>query len=146
MNLFVVAMLCSYALPAVADSQCTTRTTRGFWAYTCDGYLAPAPAASLQPARILGTCTASKDAVWDCEGSVNLGAGILPQTLKGQAIVNANCTGTISYKQTIFGGAAPDLNIRYVVLDDGDVIKGLPTDQGQVLSCVLNRISIHDDR
>ena len=71
---------------------------------------------------------------------------ILPQALQGQANNEPNCTGTITYKQTIFGQPAPDLNIRYVILDNGDSIKGLPIDSGQVLSCVLNRISVQDEK
>ena len=141
---FILVPLCFVALPALAGQNCSPQTTRGFWAYTCDGYLAPAPAAPLQPARILGTCNASKTAFWECEGSVNLAGQILPQTLHGQANNNENCTGTITYTQTIFGQPAPDLNIRYVILDNGDTIKGLPVDQGQVLSCVLNRMSNSD--
>jgi hypothetical protein len=140
-DLFVLAVLGFAAVPALAAPQCTPHTTRGFWAATCDGYLSPAPAAALQPARLLATCTSSRTAFWDCEGTVNLGGQILAQELHGQAINNENCTGTITYAQTIFGQPAPDLNIRFVVLDQGDTIKGLPIDPGQVLSCVLNRIS-----
>ena len=108
---FVLVPLCFVALPALAGQHCSPQTTRGSWAYTCDGYLA---------------------------------GQILPQTLHGQANNNENCTGTITYTQTIFGQPAPDLNIRYVILDYGDTIKGLPVDQGQVLSCVLNRMSNSD--
>jgi hypothetical protein len=144
---FLIAVLGLAALPAVAQQQCSPQTTRGFWVYTCDGYLTPPPPApaELLPSRILGTCTASKTALWDCTGTVNLGGQILDQAqaLHGQAYNNADCTGTITYSQTIFGQPAPDLNIRYVILDNGNTIKGLPIDSGQVLSCVLNRLSIN---
>src|ERR1700686_157963 len=101
---------------------CNQQTTRGFWAFTCDGYLAPAPEAPLLPARLLGTCNASKTAYWGCEGSANVAGQVLVQALHGQAHNNENCTGTITYTQTIFGQPAPDLNIRYVILDEGDKI------------------------
>jgi len=140
-SMLIVMPLCFFAGSAIAGEHCNQQTTRGFWAYTCDGYLAPAAGAALQPARILGTCNTTRTAHWDCEGSVNLGGQILPQGLHGQADNNDNCTGTITYAQTIFGQPAPDLNIRYVILDDGDKIKGLPVDPGQVLSCVLDRMS-----
>ena len=143
---FVLVPLCLLALPVFAGEHCRPETTGGFWAYTCDGYLAPAPAAPLQPARILGTCTASNSAYWVCEGTVNVAGQTLVQALHGQADNNRNCTGTISYTQTIFGQPVPDLNIRYVILDGGDTIKGLPHDPGQVLSCVLNRMSNSDGR
>jgi len=145
-TLIAIAVLSTIALPALAEPSCKAKTTQGFWAYTCDGYLATAQGAALQPARILGTCNATATAFWTCEGSVNVAGQILPQALHGQANNEANCTGTITYTQTIFGQPAPDLNIRYVVLDNGDSIKGLPIDSGQVLSCVLNRISAHDDQ
>jgi len=64
---------------------------------------------------------------------VNLGGTILEQALDGQANNNADCTGTITYTQTIFGQPAPDLNIRYVIWDQGDRISGLPVDAGSVL-------------
>jgi hypothetical protein len=139
-SLVLIAALALNATPALADPACTAQTTRGFWGWTCDGYLAPAPGAPLVPTRIMGTCNASRTAYWDCEGSVNLGGQVLPQTLKGQAVVNGDCTGTITYAQTIFGQPVPDLHIRYYITDQGDGIKGLPTDPNQVLSCVLNRL------
>lgn len=143
-RLFILVPLCFVALPAIADQRCNQQTTRGFWAYACDGYLAPAADAPLEPARILGTCNASNTASWSCQGTVNLAGQTLPQTLHGQANNNANCTGTITYTQTIFGQPAPNLDIQYVILDQGDKIKGLPIDPGQVLSCVLDRISTSD--
>ena len=143
-SLFILAPLCFVALPVLAGGNCSQQTTRGFWAFTCDGYLSPAPEAPLLPARLLGTCNASKTAYWDCEGSANVAGQVPVQALHGQAHNNENCTGTITYTQTIFGQPAPDLNIRYVILDEGDKIKGLPIDPGQVLSCVLNRISTSD--
>ena len=54
-----------------------------------------------------------------------------------------NC---FDYRAAIFGQPAPDLNIRYVILDNGDSIKGLPIDSGQILSCVLNHISVQDEK
>src|SRR5438309_971130 len=134
------AVLCAMAMPAFANDACTAATTRGFYGFTCDGYLAPAPSTPLQPARSLGTCTADRSGFFTCEATVNLAGQPLMQTLKGQAVTSADCTGTITYQQTIFGQPVPDLHIRYFVLDEGDTIKGLPLDSGQVLSCVLKRI------
>jgi hypothetical protein len=141
---FILAPLCMMAIPAFAGDRCGPQTTRGFWGFTCDGYLAPAPAAPLMPARFLGTCVGDRTGHITCEGTANVGGQILIQALTGQANNNENCTGTIKYTQTIFGQPAPDLNVRYFILDDGNVIKGLPTDPGQVLSCVLNRMGSQD--
>jgi len=94
--------------------------------------------------RLLATCTSSKTAYWSCQGTVNLGGTILEQALDGEANNTADCTGTITYTQTIFGQPAPDLNIRYVIWDQGDRISGLPVDAGSVLSCSLHRITKAD--
>lgn len=130
---------------ALGAPHCSDQTTKGYWEASCDGYLTPPPPApqTLLPSRLLGTCTASKTGYFDCKGTVNLGGAVpIEQTLQGQAQNNVDCTGTITYTQTINGHPAPDLNIRYVIRDNGDTINGLPIDPGQVLSCVLHRISI----
>jgi len=139
-----VGLLFVVAAPAPAAPHCTQQTTKGYWEFTCEGYLTPPPPAPavLVPSGTLATCTASKTGFWICEGTVNLGGTILEQALHGQAINNENCTGTITYSQTIFGQPAPNLNVRYVIRDNGDTINGLPVDSGQVLSCVGHRISI----
>jgi hypothetical protein len=127
---------------ASAAGSCTPQTTRGDWVYTCEGLL-PAPA--LTPTRILGTCTASKTGYFNCSGTVNLGGQIIPQTLMGQANNQANCTGDISYVQTLGGAPAGTLEINYVVSRGGDAISGLPTNSNGVLSCSLRRIGKGSD-
>lgn len=93
------------------------------------------------PARVLGTCVTSRDAHWVCSGKVNDGGFILDQGLTGDAQNNENCTGTITYTQTLTGFPVSLLTIDYVILDGGDTIKGLPLNSGGVLSCSLNRLS-----
>ncbi len=134
--LLLVAATC--ANTATASGSCTPQTTRGDWVYTCEGLL---PAPTLTPTRILGTCKASKTGYFSCSGTVNLGGQILPQTLMGQANNQADCTGTISYLQTLGGAPAGTLEINYVVSKGGDAISGLPTNSNGVLSCSLRRIS-----
>lgn len=67
---------------------CTQQTIRGSWMYTCEGAL---PTPNPTPTRMLGTCTASQTAYWTCQGTVNLGGGILAQALQGQANNLPNC-------------------------------------------------------
>jgi hypothetical protein len=145
-SLFIFAPLCLIALPVLAGNNCSQQTTRGSWQYTCDGWLSPAPPTPFQlfPARILGTCTASKTADWACTGTVNFGGTILEQALSGHANNNPDCTGTITYAQSINGYPADPLEIRYAISDNGDTIKGLPVSPNQVLSCQLNRTSNSD--
>lgn len=130
------------ASAAHAAPQCTQQTTRGTWMYTCEGTL---PAPSPTPTRILGTCTGSPSGYFTCAGSVNLGGQIIAQGLIGQAINLPNCTGTISYAQTLGGAPAGTLDIQYVISEGGGAINGLPVNSGGVLACVLKRISIMSD-
>jgi hypothetical protein len=85
-------------------------------------------------ARSLGTCTATRDAFWNCTGDVNLGGAIIAQTFQGQAHNNADCTGTIHYETTLGGQPAPPLDINFLILDGGDTIWGLPLNSGGVLA------------
>ena len=140
-SLFIVAALGCSASLAIAAPQCTQQTTRGYWGFTCEGEL-PAGGASL---RSLGTCTASRAGFWDCAATVNLGGGIVSQELHGQAHNNADCTGNITYEQTLGGQPAGTLQITYVIFDQGDAIKGLPTNSAGVLACSLKRINRSED-
>jgi hypothetical protein len=126
---------CLYASAAPAAPQCTQQTTRGYWVYTCEGEL---PIPEMTPVRLLGTCSTSREAYWTCEGSANLGGLVLPQVLRGQANNNDNCTGTITYTNTVGGQSAGTLDIRYVISDGGSAINGLPTNSGGVLACALD--------
>ena len=124
---------------AYADPSCNQQTTRGAWTYTCEGQLpTPSPTAT----RMLGTCSASRTGYWTCSGNVNLGGQIIPQGLTGQAYINQNCTGTISYNHTLGGQPAGTLDIDYVVSVGGMQIDGLPVNSGGVLSCSLKRIGL----
>jgi hypothetical protein len=136
------AVSSAMAGPPGSPPQCNAQTTKGNWVYTCEGTL---PAPTQTNTRILGNCSASKSGYFSCQGTVNLGGLILSQGLNGQAYTLPNCTGMISYTQTVGGGPAPALDINYVVSEGGDVINGLPTNSGGVLSCRLKRIDKGSD-
>ena len=135
--LVTVVVACA---PVNAQGFCSTQTIRGSWGFTCEGYLTTATNASLVPARILGTVAGTADGVFTGEATVSLGGAILPQKVIGTAIVNENCTGTIRYTQTIAGAPGPDLNIRFLIFDNGKLIQGLAVDPGSNLSCTLKRM------
>jgi hypothetical protein len=73
-------------------------------------------------------------------GTISLGGVILNQTVVGTPVLNSDCTGTITYTQTINGQPAPPLNIAFVVSHGGDKIDGLSVDAGSVFSCHLTRL------
>ena len=126
--------------PAFAENVCSTHTIRGSWGVTCTGNVTPGPNAPLTPTRILGICTGTLDGVFTCEGTMSLAGAIMSQTMTGKAIVNENCTGVIKYAQTLDGKPAPDMNIRFLIFDNGQLIKGLPVDPGSNLACTLKRM------
>jgi hypothetical protein len=136
------AVSSSFAAPSAAQQPCTAQTTKGSWMYTCEGTL---PAPTQTATRILGRCSAARSGYFSCDGTVNLGGQIIVQGLQGQATTLPNCTGTISYAQTLGGAPAGQLDINYVVSEGGDVINGLPTNTGGVLSCTLKRIDKGQD-
>jgi hypothetical protein len=134
-----IAVVCALLTsPAFAGDSCNQQMTAGSWVVRCEGLL-PGPG-GLADARVLGTCSVSKDALWNCTASANLGGTIVNQTLQGQAQNNADCTGFISYEQQINGQPAPPLDANYVILEGGDVIWGLPI-SGGITSCTLRRVS-----
>jgi len=118
---------------------CSTITTAGRYVVACSGYLAPAPNAPLVPAKILGTAIADINGTFNGSATASIGGEILKQTVNGTEQLNRDCTGTITYAQTLNGQPGPPLDITFVVSENGDRIDGLVTDAGAVLSCELRR-------
>lgn len=110
----------------------------------CSGYLTPPqpPNAPLVPAKILGTASADEGGTFNGNATTSFGGMLLTQTVKGTEQLKSDCTGTITYTQTINGQPGPPLDIAFVVSEHGDRIDGLATDPGTVLSCELRRLSI----
>ena len=119
--------------PALAAPACTQQLRT--WAFKCEGELPVGV-----PTRSLGTCVTSKEAYWRCTGQANAGGTILQQELQGQASNYADCTGNIVYDQKINGAPAGQLDINYVIVDNGNAIWGLPLNSGGVLACTLKRM------
>jgi hypothetical protein len=119
--------------------QCSTRTTAGKYAVTCDGFLTPAPGAPLVPAKILSVATADRKGNFTASGTISIGGTILQQEVTGTEQLNPDCTGTITYEQTIGGQPGPPLDITFFVSQDGNIIDGLVVDPGTALACKLTR-------
>lgn len=143
-SLFLLpAALLSTCLQA---QQCSPKTTQGRYIVTCDGYLKPGPLAPLVPAKELGIATADADGNFaGAPGTLSLGGQILQHSVKGTEQIQPDCTGAITYQQTINGQPAPDLHITFVVSDRGNRIDGMATDPGSVFSCVLRRLDSRTD-
>jgi hypothetical protein len=108
----------------------------------CDGFLSPAPNSPLIPAKELATVVSDSSGTFkSTDGILSMGGIVLHATAIGTGLTKPDCTGTITYQQTINGQSVPDLHIAYVISKNGDSIDGIDTDPGAVFSCHLKRIS-----
>lgn len=121
------------------SQQCSTRTTAGKYAVVCDGFLTSAPGAPLVPAKELAVVTADRNGNFTGGGTISIGGTILQQTVAGTEQLNPDCTGTITYEQTIDGQPGPPLDITFFVSQNGNTIDGLVVDSGAVFACKLTR-------
>ena len=142
--LFLLSLVVSSAAisHAAEINACSTRSTAGRYVVKRDGFLSLGLNAPLLPAKGLAVATADRHGNFDGSGTVSVGGSPgLPQTLSGTEQLNPDCTGTITYHQTIGGNPGPDINISFFVFRDGDKILGIVTDAGAVYSCELTRVS-----
>jgi hypothetical protein len=130
------------AANAAGAPHCSARTTVGRYLVVCEGFLSPAPNSPLVPARQLATVSADASGTFkSSDGILTLGGIVLQSAVIGTGLTKPDCTGSITYQQTINGQAAPDLHISYVVSKNGDEIDGIILDPGSVFSCHLTRIA-----
>ena len=78
-----------------------------------------------------------------CETTLRRGGTILNQQVTGSVSVQSDCTGNSSFAPRINGQPAPDLHLRFFVLEGGKQMKALATDPGTVLKCGKNRLSVN---
>jgi hypothetical protein len=132
-------LLLLLAAGSLHGQQCSARTTAGRYLVRCEGFLTPGPNAPQLAAKTLATATADKDGNFNGSGTVSVGGVTVTQTLTGTEQINPDCTGTVTYSQTINGQPGPPINITFVVSEGGDQIDGLVTDAGNTFACKLTR-------
>jgi hypothetical protein len=141
LSLILVAV---FAVNVVGNAQekCSVGASAGTYVVKCNGYLTPGPNAPMVPATGLAKAVADKDGNWSGSGTLSLGGAILSQKVQSvrPAQVNPDCTGSLTYSQTIDGQPAPDIHFNFIVGEDSDVIDGIGTDPGSVFSCTLKRL------
>jgi hypothetical protein len=138
--LFVVPTVL-LAASTMRAQQCSAKTTVGRYVVICEGYLTPGPNAPLTFAKELGVATGDATGTFKGTGTLSLGGEILEHAVNGVAVISPDCTGTITYHQSIDGQPAPDFHDTFVISEGGDRIDGMATDPGSVFSCKLRRIS-----
>lgn len=139
-----VALLAGLGLSVFAKAQdaCTASGIAGTYVVTCNGYISAAPNAPLLPATLLASANAAKNGQWSGTGTLSLGGSIVTQDVKsvGPAQVNPDCSGSITYSQTIDGQPAPDIHFNFIVGRESQKLNGISTDPGTVFSCTLTRV------
>lgn len=96
---------------------------------------------ALVPAKLLSVTTGDDRGTFRAaNGKLSVGGTILEQSVIGTEVLNSDCTGTITYTQTIDGQPAPPIHDAFVVSKNGDRIDGISRDPGAVFSWHLTRL------
>ena len=136
----VFSLLLISATLASAQASCSNKSAKGTYGYSCSG-VAPNPANGLkvEPFAAYGVVTADGKGQWNGYGKVSFNGAVLPWThdTHEPAIVNPDCTGSVTYAVTVGGNPVPDAHFEFVIVDDGREIKGFPIDTGYAVSCQL---------
>ena len=135
-------IICIILITAAALSAqgpfCSNQTSAGTYAVTCSGWVAAGPGGSLVPVMHVGIATGDESGNWIGTTTVNIaGQTTFTAAVTGKAVTNSDCTGSVTYNK----GTPNEMNVTYVVLRDKGETRGLITDKGQVVTCVLTRIS-----
>lgn len=125
----------------ISAQVCSTTTTVGKYLVLCNGFMSPAPNTSMVPTKTLGIATGDDTGTFRGTAQVTVGGLIVQQTVIGTVKQNKDCTGTLTYTQTINGQPAPPINLQAIVSEQGNRIDGMGIDSGVTISCVLRRLS-----
>jgi len=128
--------------------KCNNWMTKGSYGVSCTGSIVPGPNAAPIPFAMLGVLTSNGNGHWEVHTTANIGGALIPQfvttTGGADAVVNPDCSGTITYQQysanpSFDPNAIPfgPLPIVFNVVDNGNEINGLPMGPGSVMTCRL---------
>lgn len=114
---------------------CSNKSARGIYGYSCSGSVGNVPFAGY------GVVAGDGRGHWNGRGKVSFGGDIHTWTHNTRpehpAVVNGDCTGSVTYEVTVDGYPAPDAHFDFVIVDDGFEVKGFPTDPGYAVTCQL---------
>ena len=119
---------------------CSNRTTEGTYTVVGEGFLSTGPNTPLVPAKLLSLVTADANGTYTGTGTITVGGQVFVQRVVGTQLLQSDCSGSITYRQTLGGQPAPDLHFTFIVSEHGDRIDGLAVDPGTVFSAVLRRL------
>jgi hypothetical protein len=128
---------------------CSNRLIAGDYSYTCTGMVVLQDGTPPVPIAILGVAYGDADGNWRGAATMSLNGTMMPQfsttdpSLGGKpAVVKKDCTGTITYQTYLDSNHTQPLGplpINFVIMNDGNELKGLPTNQGYTVTCHLVR-------
>jgi hypothetical protein len=141
-GLFLLIVCTLLASSAAAQNQCTFHSTNSRYGATCQGFVSIAPGAPLTPFSLLGTCTGDANGFFNCSGTQSFDGTVLPAVDAGQSIVNSDCTGQITYNK----GTPGELDINFLILNNGREVRGMLQNAGSAVQCDLIRMGAPGDR
>lgn len=109
---------------AGAERTCSNETLHGSYAYSADGFVAPAP---FTPIAEAGTYDFDGSGSFSTANTLSFGGLIIPRTATGTYTVNADCTGSASIDGGVsfnFAIARAATAIRFVVSTSGVAVTG----------------------
>jgi hypothetical protein len=125
------------ATSVFAENKCNFRTIAARYGATCQGFVATSPGGTLTPFSLLGTCKGDANGFFKCTGTQSFDGTVVPAINDGQSIVNSDCTGQITYNK----GTLQELDINFLILNDGKKIRGMLQNPGSAVQCELIRMS-----
>ena len=116
-----------------ADEKFKAASIKGDYGFTCTGTVYGNPFAGIGQLYCDGRSTCSG------AGTINPNGVSLPWTFIGSYTLGADGRGQVTYDQTVAGNPAPQLHIDFVVMSNGNELRGMPTDSGYIVTCELAR-------
>lgn len=149
-----ILALAGFAVSSVAQNaplKCSNRMIAGTYGFTCSGIAPTAPGATTTiPIALIGIVKSDGRGTFYGPATASFGGFIMNEylTTEGgqESQVDPDCNGTIEYQMYTGDPNLADsaylgpLPIHFVVVKDGDEIKGMPTSAGYVVTCHLTRI------
>jgi len=146
----IALLVLAACFTATAQSRCTNKLIKGTYGYTCTGTIIFTQGGPAVPYATLGRVVSDGTGHWEGSATADIGGGFSPVFLTTEggsdAVVDPDCTGTITYQQwtanpnviadAVYLGPLP---IHFVVSQNGNEIDGLPTGSGATVTCRLVR-------
>ena len=152
-----ILVLASTGIAACAIAQagnlhrCSNKSIQGSYASTCTGTVVINQSTSM-PIAIIGVVTSDGKGHFEGPATADFGGQFMPEYFSTTgpnaqpSVVNSDCTGTITYEMYTANPISQDsvdlgpLPIDFVVMDDGNQIRGMPTAPGYIVTCQLIRV------